>query len=409
MPRCMTWLVSLSIALLLSSTAPVFGQYGSTGYTNPTRLISAAPPFTQADIRIMDSILGLTPDQRELTDALFQEFFDRYRESASGVRLEVEALVEEATITQKQQPLHEGRAIVDEWTKRRDAMRAQFVEDLRLLMDQHQIRLWPKVERELRRKDQIGNGRIAGESIDIIRLVDAHIDGWQENAELVAELDRYAERMDRALVARDKLIASDEGKEFYSLQTSDPDAALRLHNEALELRTRVLRINTNALDRLGAHLSSEQHNTILHAFYEQATERVIPDSPIAHRIAAARKLPTLTATQRERMAPALKRYDDTALATKREMFEALSQTQIDIVPARLHEELQRRAEGDEHVDHYLLEQPQPLLDKALKDRLDRERAAWSAIKPILTTSQLEDLPRLDMNMVQFTQIAWFGL
>lgn len=408
MPRCTAWLLSLSTALLLLAV-PAFAQYGSSGYGNPALQVSSSPPFTQADIRIMDSILGLTPEQRELTDALFQEFFGRYRQAATEVRLEIEALVEEAAITQKEQPLHDGSAIVAEWTKRRDAMRVQFVEDLRLLMDQHQIQFWPKVERELRRKDQIGDGRIAGESIDLIRLIDAHIDGWQENSELVAELDRYAERMDRALVARSKLITSDEGREFYSLQTSDPDAALRLHAEALELRTKVLRINTDALDRLGAYLSTEQHTVIRHAFYQQATERAIPESPIAHRIAAARALPSLTATQRERMAPVLNRYDDTSLATERAMFEALSQTQMDIVPARLYIELQHRAEGDERVDHRDLEQPQPLLDKALKDRLDRERAAWSAIRPILTASQLAELPKLDMDTIWFPQIAWFGL
>ncbi len=65
--------------------------------------------------------------------------------------------------------------------------------------------------------------------------------------------------------------------------------------------------------------------------------------------------------------------------------------------------------GEDEITHESLRQPQPLLDKALADRLERERAAWSAIKPVLTTSQLAELPKLDMQTVWFPNINWFGL
>lgn len=404
----MRFLLLIALAIVTVSS-PAFAQYGSSGYGNPALRISETPPFTRADIRIMDSILGLTPAQRELTDALHSEFFERYRGEATAVRLEVEALVEEAAITQKQEPLHEGTNKVTLWNKRVEEMRAQFVDDLRLLMDQNQILLWHKVERELRRKDQIGDGRIAGESIDLIRLVDAHIEGWSENPELVAELDRYAERIDRAMVARKQFIESDETDGFYAMQSEDPDRALALLKESLDLRKRVLELNTQTLDRLRAHIPSETHTDLAGAFYEQSIERAIPASPLAQRIEAARSLPTLASDQRARVAEALDRYDATALDTKRSLFEALSQTQMDILPAMLHEEIERRAAGEEHVTHESLKQPQPLLDEAMTARLERERAAWNAVKPILTREQLAELPRLDMETVWFPQINWFGL
>lgn len=399
----------LTVLAIVTISCPALAQYGSSGYGNPALRISETPPFTRADIRIMDSILGLTPAQRGLTDALHSEFFERYRDEATAVRLEIELLVEEAAITQKQEPLQRGTARVNTWNTRVEEMREQFVEDLRLLMDQNQIRLWHKVERELRRKDQIGDGRIAGESVDLIRLVDAHIEGWSENPELVAELDRYAERIDRAMVARKQFIESDETDGFYAMQSEDPDRALALLKESLDLRKRVLELNTQTLDRLRAHIPSETHTDLAGAFYEQSIERAIPASPLAQRIEAARSLPTLASDQRARVAEALDRYDATALDTKRSLFEALSQTQMDILPAMLHEEIERRAAGEEHATHESLKQPQPLLDEAMTARLERERAAWNAVKPILTREQLAELPRLDMETVWFPQINWFGL
>ena len=276
-------------------------------------------------------------------------------------------------------------------------------------MDQNQIRLWHKVERELRRKDQIGDGRIAGEGIDLIRLVDAHIDGWADDPELVAELERYADQIDRAIVARKRFLDSEETDGFYAMQQNDPERALDLLKESLDLRKRVLELNTQTLDRLRTHLSTETHDDLADAFYEQSIERAIPASPLAQRIDAARELPTLSADQRARIAEALARYDETSLATKRSLFEALSQTQMDILPAMLHEEIERRAAGEERITDEELKQPQPLLDEAMAARLERERAAWNAVKPVLSREQLTELPKLDMETVWFPNINWFGL
>ena len=397
-----------TVLAVLTITCPALAQYGSSGYGNPALRISASPPFTRADIRIMDSILGLTQAQRELTDALHSEFFQRYRDESTAVRMEIELLVEEAAITQKQEPLQQGTARVNEWNTRVEEMREQFVEDLRLLMDQNQILLWHKVERELRRKDQIGDGRIVGESVDIIRLVDARIEGWPKNPELVAELERYAERIDHAITARAEFIESDEASGVYAMQTSDPEGALDLLDEALELRGRVLATNTQALARLKTHLPEDAYAELCGAFYDSATERALPASPLARRIAAARALPTLSRDQRDRVVSALSRYDATSLATKRRVFEALSATQVGILPERLYAATIRRANGEDPTDEDL-KQPQPQLDEALADRLERERDAWSAIRPILTAEQRAQLPKLDMETIWFPNINWFGL
>lgn len=399
----------LLIVAILSLTCPALAQYGGFGYSNPVLRISETPPFTRADIRIMDSILGLTPDQRELTDVLYTDFFDRYRDEAIEVRLELEAIVEEAAITYKPLLISDtGNKKVAAWESRREEFRAQFVEDLRLLMDQNQILLWHKVERELRRKDRIGDGRIAGESIDLIYLVDAHIEDWSTNTELLEELDRYAERMDRAIIARHRVTSGEQADGFHKLMQTDPQSARTLHAEALDLRQRVLRLNTDTLRRLGSHLDKQQHDTIRSAFYDRAIEGRILESPLAQRIAAARALPSLTTTQREQIAPILQRYDSGSLDMKRGLFEALSQSQITNAPILFEGEVARLS-ADEGVLHRAPQTSQPLLDEAMAKRLERERAAWSAIKPILTREQLIELPKLDMEMVSFPNLFWSNL
>ncbi|MFU8828045.1 MAG: hypothetical protein ACNA8P_01265 [Phycisphaerales bacterium] len=400
----------LLIVAILALACPAIAQFGSAGYGNPVLRVSETPPFTRADIRIMDSILGLTPEQRELTEALYSDFFERYRAEATEVRLELADLVEEAAITQKQELLIDtGNTTVAAWNTRRDEFRAQFVEDLRLLMDQNQIQLWHKVVRELRRKDRIGDGRIAGESIDLIRLIDARVEAWADNEPLVEELERYAERIDRAIVARTRALDNEEAKNFWELQRENPETALKLQAEALALRERVLRINTDTLSRLGTLLSAEDIHQVRTAFYEQSVAGAIPDSPIAQRIEAARTLPTLTAEQRERMAPHLERYDSGSLDMKRTLFEALSQTQIDVVPQRLKAEIERQAAGEDFISDRSLTQPQPLLDDAMRKRLERERIAWNAIRAVLTPGQLAELPAVDMQTVWFPTVFWGGM
>ncbi len=108
----------------------------------------------------MDSILGLTP-ARGLTDALHSEFFERYRDEATAVRIEIEHLVEEAAITQKQEPLQRGTARVNTWNTRRG--------DARAVCRRPAPAHGPEPDQVVARsngncrKDQIGDGRIAGE------------------------------------------------------------------------------------------------------------------------------------------------------------------------------------------------------------------------------------------------------
>ncbi len=65
---------------------------------NPLSRLDTSPPLTRSELRIIDSIIGLAPDQRELTNVLYDEFFDRFQTEAAAVESEVIALIARRTI-----------------------------------------------------------------------------------------------------------------------------------------------------------------------------------------------------------------------------------------------------------------------------------------------------------------------
>ncbi len=392
----------LTLALLLFSPLAL-AQYG---LSNPLIGLKTAPPVTKSDIRIIDSILGLDESQRSLTGALYDDFFERYRVEADALEAELTAMIDESIVRQDSTITREAEDKAEQWDQRRLEWRAEFLTDLKLLLDQQQVELWPKVERELRRHDLIGRGRLAGEKVDLIRLVDAHVADWDANTELVEALDRYADQLDRALRARQRALDNEQTAEFWRTCQDEPYRAREIYEDVLPTRVRVRDINLETLRTIGKLLSEDDAVAVERAFYSEALRSHSPISPIETRIRAASSLPSLSSAQREQIATILQDYEPRRHRAVVGFFDAVAEMEAELLPdtiANKIAQIEHDASGADPAAFRVTDRvPQDVKD-ALGARLETDLAVWQRINAVLSSDQRADLPRPDEDIIWFRE------
>lgn len=403
MPRRMTLrLLAIALALLVLSPLSV-AQYG---LSNPLIGLKTAPPITRSDIRIIDSILGLNESQRSLTGSLYDDFFDRYRVEADALEAKLTAMIDESIVRQDSTITREAEDKAEQWDQRRLEWRAEFLTDLKLLLDQQQVELWPKVERELRRHDLIGRGRLAGEKVDLIRLVDAHVADWDSNTALVEALDRYADQLDRALRARQRALDDEQTDEFWRTCQDEPYRAREIYEDVLPTRVRVRDINLETLRTIAKLLSESDAIAVERAFYSEALRSHSPISPIETRIRAASSLPSLSSAQREQIATILQDYEPRRHRAVVGFFDAVAEMEAELLPdtiANKIAQIEHDASGADPAAFRVTDRvPQDVKD-ALGTRLETDLAVWRRVSAVLSIDQRADLPRPDEDIIWFRE------
>ena len=401
----------LLVALALLLVTPLTDAQ-VIGIDNPLAALNTAPPVSRSDVRIIETILGLDDAQRALTGSLYDDFFERYRVEVEALEAELSALVDELIVKQDWDMTFAAQKKAKRWDDRRLEWRSEFFNDLRLLLNQQQDELWPKVERELRRHDLIGDGRLAGESVDLIRLVAAHASGWHESAEVIEALDRYADRLDRALIERKQVISDERKWEFWNACEEDPYRAKDIYEEVLPARMRVREITVQSFEAVLNLLPEDDALAVERAFYAEALRSHSPVSPIETRMRAAASLPSLSPDQRDRIAAILQEYAPRRHRAVVSFFAAVVKMEAEMLPAEVAlriSEFEHEAAGTAPPPFLFGSRVAEQVTEALGARLEIDLDAWRRIAPILTARQRADLPRIEEDVLWFHTYLPHGL
>lgn len=157
---------------------------------------------TSDDIKTWNTRLKLSADQKQTVEALFEAYQTEFAAEAKTSRDKVDALREEARQAQDMSMMQDIVTERQAFQKKRDALDKSFFEDVKLLLDEPQMQEWPKIERDRRREHSLGQGLIAGERVDVVKLVDDLELTTDQMAPIQPLLDQYRDELDRELVVR---------------------------------------------------------------------------------------------------------------------------------------------------------------------------------------------------------------
>lgn len=295
------WLLVLTFAVLhcFHATARAQQMTMSIGVLNSAH--EFAPELSARDIRVIQKVLGLGADEEVAVKALYDGYAGELASSGAEVREVVREAVERAEVMQDAALLDPAQRRIGEWEKQAEGIKKKFLEDLKSLLTKDQEARWPQVERELRRYKAIGAGRLAGESIDLTRLADEVYPEVWTNLEALEVLEQYAEAIDRAMVARDKLSEEKGGTAWGDLIEKDPRAAETVFKDILRARQQVRDINRRFERQLEGVIAPELASRLRSKFFELSFAQICEPTRSEKFVSTACEAQGLTGDQRAKL------------------------------------------------------------------------------------------------------------
>ncbi|MEM1422889.1 MAG: hypothetical protein AAGH64_02690 [Planctomycetota bacterium] len=378
------------LALLLTPLA--FGQMsGSYGLFSREDF---RPAIGEAQMAIIARALGLDERDRAFALELHGLHVDRVLEEGGEVRRRAVEIVEEAQLSGRGEMVQQVTAVRAEWSERRDALDKEFLEELRVVLQGDEDGRWRIVERELRRMEQIGAGRMAGEAIDLTLLAEA--EGVEMTDDVVSVLERYAGAMDTALRARSAYYENNPPSEYSALVGTDPDRAKRMFERMRRAREGVRDVNRAFIDPLASAAGAEIGARLREAFIGSVTSSANLSDSIAQRaIDGAGSLRNLDDDQARAIEEIRDDFNRQNAAWLEEYAEVLMEVEGETLPDDLLIALGEMTPRED--DDYFMRNSReriPALRKIWRERLELDRSVRERVYAVLTTSQADRMPLL---------------
>jgi Spy/CpxP family protein refolding chaperone len=400
----MRFRILLAAALLFA--APAFAQFGSmhTSLYSP----ELNPEFSARDLKVMIRVLELTPEAQDALRALYDNYTSTLKREGDRVRELADAEAERAELLNDSSLLEPARKRLSDFSARAIELRKTFLDDLKSLLTREQEANWPILERELRRIKSIPKGRLAGESLDIVRLTEDLIGDTQMPPQVLEILGTYRLEIDRALVARDTLIAA-ESKSYNAALKDDPEKAKGTYSQIRDRRTAVRDINERYARLIAAELPDDKRTSLEKKIFELSYPMLIRPTRVDEYLKGAAELESLTADQRTQLKGLKARRDADTLAWAKQAAVGWRRMEEEELPGELAKALGQPHDPSEYTQRYngsWLPEDHPLVQARLQ-RLELDRALRSQLDQILSAEQRAEVPTRIQGTAKFENwVSW---
>jgi hypothetical protein len=294
------------LAVILGVATPVWAQRGSVGYGLFDPSASFKPEVSEADLRTLLRVLEVGESEREAIGTLYEGYVGGLKARAAEISVQLNDAVERAEMLGDSALIHGIEQ--PSWSDEAKKMQGQFLTDMQGLLTPEQAGKWPLAERELRRLKRAGSGRLPGERIDLIRLLDEVDGGAMARKDVREAMEQYAQELDGVLRTRDKLVEDQDGA-FREKIVSDPKGAESLWNDSLRARKAIVDVNRKYARQLAPLLSPEAATTLAKRVFDASYPKLIEPTKSEKWAREAATLASLSEEQRTQVADILANYD----------------------------------------------------------------------------------------------------
>lgn len=194
----------------------------------------------------------------------------------------------------------EARAAIGEmiagleaWQAEKAALREQFISGVKGQLDEAQLSRWPAFERRMTREKSLPDGRLSGESVDLVQLAKKALERAEAPSELAPVLELYEIRLVEALKARDTYLEQSQTRLYKALQDMDVPAGLDIVKRQTDLRVRVRDVNEEFRPAIAAALPEPARVAFLREALTSGYSRLFRPTRAERTFEAARELDTL--------------------------------------------------------------------------------------------------------------------
>ena len=283
-----------SLALILTLVAaacPVQAQLASSGFDEAFR-----PAFTTRDMVLFTDGLQLDETQSIIVETLLTDYLNEFNTGVENLRDSLDNLRPELenAADNPDKILTMVFAPVDEWVKQREILGNRFIEDVKSQLDQRQTQLWPAVERRINRERLLNQGRLSGESTDIVAVLHSMNLDPAVRSQIEPTVTEYEIALDDALRRRKEHTTTSNSDMIRTRELRDYDKYMQMEIKSIDLHIAVRTVNEQFTERIAEGLPAEVATEFKEKIRENAYSRAFRPTPASRMMKAARELPDLS-------------------------------------------------------------------------------------------------------------------
>jgi Spy/CpxP family protein refolding chaperone len=349
-------------------------------------------PVNRRSLEDYVRILSLNGEQKDALKSLYEGYMAAHAEAMKEMRKTMQEAQEKAADTgdfrvfQKELP-KKMRAVGE----RVEQNEKNFYEDSKALLTGEQQESWPKVERHRRREKGLRFGFISGQSVDLVRVVNALKLDPASVPGLADQIDRYEADMDRAIVAferfgKDQEKRQEEFADFDMSKMGEMMAkAKEMMKQALEIGKGMRDVNRQYARTIKPLLPEEQRPKFDAEFNRRAYPRIYRESYVSRALGSASGFADLTAEQRSQISEMKAEYQR-ELASANRAWALATEAREEKTGGQFMEMMDMMGGGGANQD------VKDVANKAHDDRKELDRRFKEKLLALLTEEQKGRLP-----------------
>jgi Spy/CpxP family protein refolding chaperone len=384
---------------------PAWAQRSSIGIGLFDPSSSFRPEVSEADLRTLLRVLEVGPSEREAIGTLYEGYVGGLKARAAEISAVLNDAVERAEVMADARLVYDVKQ--DSWEAEAKKMQGQFLADMQGLLTPEQMGKWPLAEREMRRLKRASAGRLPGESIDLVRILDDVDEKAMDRKDVREVMEQYAQELDGLLRSRDKLI-EDQGGAFQEKIKTDPKGAESLWNDAIRARRAIAEVNRKYAKQVTPLLSEAAGAVLSKRMFDATFPKLIEPTKSEKWARGAATLSSLTEEQKTQIRDLLSNYDTQRvrllekIAREQEAFE-LERRPLELVAALAGTEPRTGWDGKSDLprDHPLM--------KLREERYALDSGVRKRIAAVLTEEQRSEVPSEFRGWASFVDDSPYGL
>jgi hypothetical protein len=277
---------AVASAAALCASVPAPAQFGlDGGYQDAFR-----PGYTSRDVQLAVEALKLDQAQRFIVETLYEDYTEEFQTGIDSFRQsvgEMQSMI--GTNPDPQQVMRIVFGAMEEWRVESRQLADRFLTDMKGLLNEQQAALWPAFERRLYRMKYLSDGRLSGENLDLIAVID-ELDLGAHKAQIQALLDEYEVRLDDALRRREKYVHDSQAQLMQAVQEGKSDLAEDVAERRIQYRVGVRDVNEYYTTAIAEALPPDAAHQLVQVVRERTHPRIFRKTEVERIFEAARKL-----------------------------------------------------------------------------------------------------------------------
>jgi hypothetical protein len=374
---------TLAAAAVLAVTAPSTAQFGLSGGIGD----AFRPAFNSRDMQLAEEMLELDEAQRFILETLFEDYeaefntgIDAFRDHIAEMRKEIDP-----TDPDPGQVMRIIFGTINDWRAESKTLAEQFIQDLRGLLNEEQMEMWPPFERKIFRLKYMRNGQLPSENLDLtVYVQDLELDPFQER-ELQPLVLEYEQALHDALRRREDYLQASQGELISAIQAENFQLGVNVAERQVELRKAVRDVNEQYTAAIAQALPEDLGQTFLDRVRQATYPRIYRTVPAERAFQAAREIEGISPETLQ----AVIALEQDFLNEQGRFNEHLVQLVRQYEPEKIKVKVQQATSRLSGVTPPTLEDP---TRKAFADRRDIADRYMEQLKALLTPEQFAALP-----------------